>query len=453
MRAAVVERAWRTLEGRPVPPQAIQWLARRLEARGPSSLPPDLIRQVQRLRLQRTMHYVNSRSPFYRELLRRHGVRPADIRDLADLARLPCTTSDDLRDWRRFQCVPDEGIRAVFTTSGSTGQPKRITFTGRDLHTLANWAAFSLRIGHPGRLWALIALPVEHGLWIGAASAARAVERAGGLPLPVGAGDPARALDWLRRFEPDLVISSPSYMTALTREAERKACRPRLSQILLSGEMLSADQKRYFSQVWGALVLDAYGTTEMGGAQAIALPGCLAFSLNDLGLAVEIVDPRSGAPANEGELVFTTLARQAMPLVRYRSGDRARWAGCPCGLPLHSMQILGRLDDMLVAGDMNLHGQAIADQVAGLPGATGRVELALDKVALTDRLRLRVEGHGLEAPAIQRALAEAYPELPDRLRHGLLILEIETGADLGGQLKPFKIVDRRAPRPPDQAQA
>jgi phenylacetate-CoA ligase len=440
----VLDRALRTFEHRVARPKTVKRVARLLAKLGNRGPDAGTVRQIQRLRLRQTMHYVYEHSPFYREKFEDYGIRPGQVRELADLQNLPFTTSDDIRDARRFLCVPEDELRAVFTTSGSTGEPKRVYYTWRDTQMLTNLAAVLLRVGRPGRLWALIALPMAHGLWIGAPSAARTVERAGGLPIPVGTGDPAETLRWMRRFQPDVVLSCPSYMTALTREAEREGYRFQLDQILLSGEMLPPDHKRYFHAYWGASISDAYGATEIGGAQAIAQPACTAFSLNDLHLATEIVDPATRQPADEGELVFTTLGREAMPLVRYRSGDRARWADCACGLPVGTMQLLGRVDDMLVAGDMNLFGQVIADRIAQAPGATGRVELVLTKVELTDRLRLRVEGQGVDPEGVRRALYDAYPELPANIQNGNLIFEIETGVDLGAQIKALKIVDRRA---------
>jgi phenylacetate-CoA ligase len=441
-----VEWTFRTFESRVLKPKRVTQMARllaKLANRGPDA---GVLPHIQRLRLRRTMYYVYDHSPFYRQMLEGHRIRPGDIRELADLQGLPFTTSDAIRDPRRCLCVPEDQVSAVFTTSGSTGEPKRIYFTWRDTQMLTNLAAVFLRVRHPRRLWVLIALPIGRGLWIGTPTATRIVERAGGLPIPVGSGDPAETLRWMQRFKPNVLMSCPSYMTALTREAKRGGYRMRLDEILLSGEMLTADHKRYFHEYWGASISDAYGTTEMGGAQAIAGPECTAFSLNELHVAAEIVDPVTGTPADEGELVFTTLGREAMPLVRYRSGDRARWADCPCWLPVRSIQLLGRTDDMIVAGDMNLYGHVIADRIARMPAATGRIELVLDKVELTDRLRLRVEGADPNPEQIRRALYDAYPEMPMNIQNGNLILEIETGVDLGDQIKALHITDRRMRR-------
>jgi len=401
----------------------------------------DVVRDVQLLRIKRAVRYAYERSPFYRTQFDTQRIHPADIRTLDDVAKLPFTTSTDLRDWRKFLCVPESELAAVFTTSGTTGEPKRVYYTWREMNALANLGAVALRVRHAGRMVALIALP--QGLWMGSSEAQRVVERAGGLPLSVGAGDPQEVVKGMRRFMPNVVISSPSYMTALTREAERAGFKIPLKLILLGGELLTDAHTARFHDYWGAQVYNTYGSTEIGGGQTIALPDCACLHLNDLHLFTEIVDPVTGKPSNEGELVFTTLTREAMPLVRYRMGDHARWSGCHCYLPFGSILLGGRTDDMVVAGDMNLYGQVIADALATIAGATGRVRLEFDKVELTDRLRVRIEGGQVNVDEARARMFETYPELRENTANGNLILEIETGANLDGQIKSVKILDRR----------
>ena len=443
MLAAVVDRALREFEIRTTSPKTVKRAARRAEKFLERENDTAILRDIQTRRLRRTMQYVYRHSPIYREMFDYVGVRPSDIRTADDLRRLPFTTSKNIRDWRCFLCVPEDELAAVFTTSGTTGEPKRVYYSWRDMQALTNLDAVALRVGHPGRLVTLIALPMSHGLWMGSATAQRVVERAGGLPIPVGADDPQETLKWMQRFEPNVVMSSPSYMTALTREAERAGYRPKLERVLLGGEVLTQEQKTRFREYWGAAVYDSYGSTEIGGAQTIALPECTAFNMNDLHLVTEIVHPETGEPAAEGELVFTTLTREAMPLVRYRSGDRARWSDCPCPLPFNAVQLAGRTDDMFVAGDMNLYGSVIVDAMAKVAGTSGRVVLRLDKVGLTDRLTVRVEGSGVNADDVRNALFTAYPELRVNTANGNLILAIETDVDLGRQIKALKIVDAR----------
>jgi phenylacetate-CoA ligase len=162
-----IEWALQSFEGRVVKPKRVRQVARLLEKLANRRPDAGLVPHIQRLRLRRTMHYAYNHSPFYRDVFEGHRIRPGDIRELTDLQELPFTTSDAIRDPRRCLCVPDDQVSAVFTTSGSTGEPKRVYFTWRDIQMLTNLAAVFLRVGHPSRLWVLIALPIGRGLWIG----------------------------------------------------------------------------------------------------------------------------------------------------------------------------------------------------------------------------------------------------------------------------------------------
>jgi phenylacetate-CoA ligase len=208
--------------------------------------------------------------------------------------------------------------------------------------------------------------------------------------------------------------------------------------------MLYDAQRDRFVEYWDAQVFDSYGATEIGGGQTIVLPECDgAFHLNDLHLITEIVHPETGEPAEEGELVFTTLTREAMPLLRYRSGDRARWTECDCWLPARAIRLQGRVDDMFTAGDMNLYGRVMTKAIGQIPGTSGHLELVLDKVDLTDRLVVRVEGNRVEESEVRQALFDAYPKMRRNTDNGNLILEIETSVDLSDQIKALRITDRR----------
>lgn len=443
MITSIAERAIRRFEWHNCSPGAVKRAAGLVRRMVNSGLNAQVIREIQTIRLQSTLSYVYERSPFYRGMFQRLQIKPDDIRTTGDLKKLPFTTSGDIRDWQQFLCVQPDQLSAVFTTSGTTGEPKRVYFTYREMQMLTNLYAVALRIRHPGALTGLIALPATHGLWIGSPSVHRAVERAGGLPLPVGAEDPSETLKWMRRFEPNFVFSSPSYMTALTREAEREGYRPKVDRVLTAGELLTSEHKCLLNEYWGAEVYDSYGSTEIGSAQTIAMPECTAFHINDLHLVTEIIDPETGEPAEEGEMVFTTLRREGMPLLRYRSGDRARWSECRCNLPLNAIKIAGRTDDMMVAGDMNLYGRIIVAAVGKVHGATGRVAIELAKKQLTDKMVLSVEGKSVRAEDVEQALFGAYPELEESIENGNILFEIRTGADLGSQLKDLKISDKR----------
>lgn len=402
---------------------------------------PDWVRKLQWLRLRRTIRYASERSPFYRDRLAALGVKPKDITSQKDFIHLPLTTVQDLLDWYKFLAVPEDHLSAVFTTSGTTGEPKRVYYTARELNALSNVGAFGLRLRLPGRITALIALP--YGLWIGTFEATRVVERAGGLNLPVGSSEPSFVVGQMRRFRPNVVITSPSFMVALTREAEQQQFRSRLDAILVGGETLTQAHKDRFLDYWSAPTYNSYGSTEIGGGQSMALPMCECLHLNDLQLYTEIIDPATGLPAEEGELVFTPLVREAMPLLRYRSGDLARWSNCNCWLPFGSIHLIGRTDNMFVAGDMNLYGHLLAEAAGKAPGASGRVTIWVDKVDLTDRIRLKVEGSNVLESDVRNHLYDIYPELPHNLAVGNLLLDIEVNVRLNDQFKAVKMIDLR----------
>ena len=442
MIAEVVDKALRRFEERNCRPATVKragYFLRRLVHRG---LQPELITAIQKLRLRKTIQYVYANSPFYRRLFSACGIHPEDVRTAADLQRLPFTTAQDIRQWQEFLCVPEEKLAAVFTTSGTTGEPKRMYYTYREMQALSNLYGMALRMAHEGRLDAIVALPMGHGLWIGGASVQRAVERAGGLPIHVGSDSPAETIKWMKRFSPNVVFSSPSYMMALTREAALAGYCGALDKVVLAGELLTPAHKEFFADFWQAAVFDTYGSTEIGSAQTIALPECRALHLNDLHLITEIIDPATGRPADEGELVFTTIRREGMPLVRYRSGDKGRWAECSCWLPLRAISLKGRTDDMIVAGDMNLYGRVIADAVGTISGTTGRIQLVVEKEDLTDKLTVKVEGNP-DRELVRQTMLAVYPELAVNTKNGNLRLQIETVIDLGAQIKDVKVRDLR----------
>lgn len=442
MIAEVIDKVLRRFEDRNSQPGVVKRAGESLRQLVSKGMNPEIIALIQERRLRDTIAYVGLHSPFYRRVFKDCGLRPADIRTAVDLQKLPFTTSENILQWQDFLCVPEDRLAAVYTTSGTTGEPKRVYYTFREIQMLSNLYGMAIRTAHTGRLVALIAMPVGHGLWIGGASVQRAVERAGGLPVSVGADNPKETLKWIKRFSPNVIFSSPSYMTALTREAQAAGCHSPIDKIILAGEVLTQEHKELFAGYWQAAVFDSYGSTEIGSAQTIALPECHAFHLNDLHLITEIIDPVSGNPAEEGELVFTTIRREGMPLVRYRSGDRARWAKCGCWLPLKAVSIKGRTDDMIVAGDMNLYGRVIADAVGKVSGTTGRVQLLVEKAGLADKLTVRAEG-APDKEIVKDALIAAYPQLAVNAENGSLALFIEIVSELGPQIKDLKIMDLR----------
>jgi phenylacetate-CoA ligase len=267
------------------------------------------------------------------------------------------------------------------------------------------------------------------------------------MALAIGQPPPEATLDLMLRFRPDMFMTSPSYMAALTRHAERAGQRPPLTALVLDGEILTSSQTERFKNYWGQVeITNGYGLTEVG-AVAWGLPNCDALHLNRFSTLAEIVDPHTLRPADEGELLVTSLSLEAMPLLRYRTGDRVSKKTCRCGWAAPAIHVHGRMGDELVVADSNLHGALVAQALAELEGMTGSVELIVDHVEHVDRLRVRAgirAGQGPGSQAVMQKLFALYPDLEELWRARGYQLELELVDDLVFSPKPLRVRDLRS---------
>ncbi len=321
------------------------WISR--ECGEPATAPlPDRVRAAQLRLLRETLAHAAARSRFYRRTLAGRDLR---LSALADLARLPFTTADDLRRWQDFLCVSQGEVRRLVTlqTSGSTGSPKRVAFSERDLKRTASFfAAGMAQLIGPGQTL-LVLLPGADRP-DGVTDLLRQALAPSG--VRVEGGDPAATPESLRadffRVRPDTVIGGPEQLEALLRaagdDAALHAAARRLRGALSSGGVFRPDVQEGIGAAFSCLTLDHYGLTESGFGGGVQCPAREGRHLRELDCLVEIVDPDSGEPLPEGqtgEIVLTTLQREAMPLIRYRTGDAGSLlpGPCACGSPLHRL--------------------------------------------------------------------------------------------------------------------
>lgn len=401
-----------------------------------------VIHQGQEDRLRRLVDHLSRCSPYYQRRFEEENVSPAYVRDLEDLPGLPLTDAEALEDGEALRCIPEEEVAAVYTSAGTTGRPKRVDYSAEDQQMLTNAGAIGLRLMHPDRLVAALALPMRHGLWIGWRQTMAQIERAGGLALPLGQGDPAETLWWIRHLRPGTIVSSPSYMARLTEEADLPADREAIDRIVLGGELLDPERQRYLTESWNAEVHNTYATTELGVGLSVSPPNEQAVFFNELHVLIEIIDPDTGEEADEGEIVFTTLTRRAMPLLRYRSGDRGRWRGKAPDLPLRMLEVLGRVDETVVVAGVTISGRALAELVEAEAGRPRRLAVEATRTEQLDTLSLRIEG-SIDGDALRDRVLRRYPRLADHVHFGATSLAIEERADLTGQVEPVAIDDRR----------
>uniref|UniRef100_C6E5R1 Coenzyme F390 synthetase-like protein n=1 Tax=Geobacter sp. (strain M21) TaxID=443144 RepID=C6E5R1_GEOSM len=311
------------------------------------------IGRYQLRKLRETVAYVGEKSPFYRDLFR--GIGAGSVTDLESFSRLPFTTANDLREQGgRMLCTSQDEIERVVTlqSSGTTGQPKRLFFTAEDLEATVDFFAHGMAtLVAPGAT-AIVFLPGELRDSVGDLLA-RALVRTKVNPVVWGpVRDPAAARAEILKHHRPCLVGIPTQMLALAR-GDLAGAIPRgwVESVLLSTDYVPQAIERELERLWGCRVLTHYGMTETGLGGGVECEAGEGYHMREADLYTEIIDPGTGltvADGEEGEVVFTTLSRRGMPLVRYRTGDLARLIKdpCPCGTVLKR---LGRVQGRIAA--------------------------------------------------------------------------------------------------------
>jgi phenylacetate-CoA ligase len=424
-----------------------------------------LVRGYQGRLLRRLVQHACQNSLFYRSKVAEAGSDPSTIRSAADLPRLGFFTlpTDLQADPFRFLAVPREQLFYVMSSSGTTGEPKIVFFTRQDweINTRIVSSGFRLLGVRPSDV-AQILFAYGNPSWPTGDVVQRGLEQLGVFVVPMGNAAPvAKQIATMRRFGTTMLIGTPSYIHRLTEEGAA-LCDLRslgIRLIRLGAEPWSEALRCRLAEAWGAEVYDAYGMVELAVAGAGECPAFNGLHLSPYVL-VEVVDPKTGQPVPRGELgelVFTTLLRQATPLLRYRSGDLGRLLPderCSCGvLPTERIdRIAGRVDDMLFLGTgENIFPAQLEAALTGVPGLIG-FQVIVEKDTYRDRLRVRVEAAAPSAElaeAIRQALYAGVSFLYHDIVHTQTIEPVQVEFLTPGSLQresPIKIrtvVDRR----------
>ena len=333
------------------------WTARQIGRPGAPLTRAELA-AYQLLQLRQTLDWVKAHSPLYRRRLA--GFDAARLTTLDALHELPFTTADDLRtNDPPLLCVSQSEVSRVVTleTSATSGPAKRIFFTAHDQAATLDFFDHGMRLlTQPGDR-VLILFPGERPGSVGDLLA-QALSRQGATPIAYGwPQDLAAAAAALHRERPDVVVGAPVALLAVARHAAATGQPVRVRSVLLSADQASVAVRRGLEQLWGCEIFEHYGMTEMGLGGGVDCAAHAGYHLRESELLVEIVDPASGEPVADGEpgeVVFTTLTRRGMPLVRYRSGDISRrlTGACACGSPLARLERIHRR----IGGGVRLDG-------------------------------------------------------------------------------------------------
>jgi phenylacetate-CoA ligase len=376
----------------------------------------DELAELQLSRLRESLFHAYDHVPHYRMAFDNAGVHPAEVRTLADLARFPFTTKADLRDNYPFGmfALPVDQVRRIHASSGTTGQPTVVGYSDNDLNAWSDLMARSIRAagGRPGMK---VHVAYGYGLFTGGLGAHYGAERLGCTVIPVSGGMTSRQVQLIRDFRPEIIMVTPSYLLTIVDEFEKQGVDPRTSALriaILGAEPWTEQMRTEIEQRLDLDAVDIYGLSEVMG------PGVAQESVETKdGLHIwedhfypEIIDPTTGEvlPDGErGELVFTSLTKEALPIVRYRTRDLTRLLPGTARPAMRRMEkVTGRTDDLIILRGVNVFPTQIEELVLATPALAPHFQLLLRRPERMDTMTVRVEARG-DVAVEQRGLVGA----------------------------------------------
>jgi phenylacetate-CoA ligase len=377
------------------------------------------ITQIQSERLRAIVGHVYESNPIYRRLFDEKGVRPEDIRTAEDVVRLPFTGKDILRESYplNMACVPRDQIVEMHMSSGSTGTPVVMPYTRSDLDQWAECMARCYRMagakpGDPTQITPLF------GLFNGGFGMYHGARAAGLFVIPAGPGNTARQIRLARDLKTRVFTGVVSYGIRLMEVlAEEKESLPDLEIGIFGAEVFSDSMKKKISSGLDIDVFDIYGMTESGGVGTLGMdcPAHDGIHVWEDQYILEIIDPKTGEPVDdgeEGELVFTSLTREALPMIRFRTADLTHVISrdrCECGRThIRLAPITGRRDDMLIVKGVNFFPKQIEQTLLGIPGIGNNYQIIVEEEDGVNSVRVNVEAEpGVTGYMVEKALKEA----------------------------------------------
>ena len=360
----------------------------------------DELRALQLQRLRWSVRHAYENVPLYRGKCEGAGVHPHDLRTLADLERFPFMQKDDLRAAYPFGlfAVPREQVVRIHASSGTTGKPTVVGYTRRDIDTWAALVARSIRAAG-GRRGDIVHIAYGYGLFTGGLGAHYGAELMGCTVVPISGGQTQRQVQLICDFRPDIIMVTPSYMLAIVEEFLRQGLDPAATSLrtgIFGAEPWTEALRAQIESRAGLQALDIYGLSEVMG------PGVASECIETKDGPViwedhfypEIVDPATGEvlpEGTQGELVLTSLTKEALPVIRYRTRDLTSLLPPTARSMRRMARITGRCDDMLIIRGVNMFPSQIEELVLKLPGLASHYQLELTREAHLDQLAVKVE--------------------------------------------------------------
>jgi phenylacetate-CoA ligase len=413
----------------------------------------DELESLQLARLQSTLRHAYVNNPSYKRKFDAAGVHPGDLRALDDLARFPFTTKADLREAYPFGffSVPREQVARIHASSGTTGKPTVVGYTRNDLATWGNLVARSIRAAG-GRAGMKVHVAYGYGLFTGGLGAHYGAEAAGCTVIPMSGGQTERQVQLIRDFEPDIIMVTPSYMLAILDEFRRLGVDARSTSLrigIFGAEPWGDGMRAEIETAFNIDACDIYGLSEVMGPGVAQEFGCTKDgpTIWEDHFIAEIVDPSSGRPAKDGEpgeLVFTSLTKEAMPVIRYRTRDLTRLLPGSVTAMRRMARISGRSDDMLIIRGVNVFPSQVEELILHCTGLAPHYEIEVTRTNRLDEILIVVEGrpelsdNGRQAAALQLAT-----KLKDNIGISADIRVAASGSLARSAGKASRVKDRR----------
>ena len=360
----------------------------------------DELRKLQLERLRQSIRHAFDNSPMYRDKFREHDIHPDDLDNLEDLAKFPFTTKQDLRDNYPFRtfATPIKNVVRIHASSGTTGKPTVVGYTQNDINTWADVAARSIRAAG-GQAADKVHVSYGYGLFTGGLGAHYGAERLGCAVIPFGGGQTERQVQLIIDFDPDIIMVTPSYMLNIADEMERQGVNPRdlsLRLGIFGAEPWTDAMRTEIEARTDIQAVDIYGLSEVIG------PGvaqeCIETkdgpTIWEDHFYPEVVRPDTGEPVSEGEegeLVFTSLTKEAMPVIRYRTRDLTRLLPGTARTMRRMAKITGRSDDMMIIRGVNVFPSQIEEHLLTIKGLSPHYQIELSKEGNMDVMTINVE--------------------------------------------------------------
>ena len=421
-------------------------------------MPRQELEQLQLERLQATLNRVYKNVPCYRKKFNAAGIIPEDIQSLADLSRLPFTEKEDLRlnyPYGMF-AVPLREVVRIHSSSGTTGKPTVVGYTRHDLDTWSNLVArFMTAAGvtHDD----VVQIAFGYGLFTGAFGLHYGTETIGASVIPMSGGNTDKQIMIMQDYKTSVLVCTPSYALTIADRMEKLGVKPHdlsLRVGLFGGEPWSEEMRRQIEERLHIVATDNYGLSEVMG------PGIAGDCLQKCGMHIfedhfipEIIDPQTCEvlpPGSVGELVLTSLTKEAFPMIRYRTRDITRldYAPCACGRTLVRMQkTMGRSDDMLIIKGVNVFPTQIEEILFQVEGCEPHYQLVIERIDNVDRLEVQVEVNESiffdEMKKQREFVLTVEKRLANALGIGAKVKLVEPSSILRSEGKAQRVIDRR----------